>query len=189
MTDSERHLIHSISELEDRIAKGTKYDLIKASGILRQLLIDSPSLLDKVNERHKERFIFRTLKVGKLEPEPVVQDGILWKPIISVNLIYPQLEEQPIFETNKHKFLSYQVFHFEGHIFTVKDVIKVAANVLGGVHFDNPRTGKDKTLLIANNMLNYSDGTSACEYAIKGISNVVIKAVEPLTKRIKETAP
>lgn len=183
MTDIEKHFINSAEDLKIRAEKGSQYDLIKASGILRQFLIDSPSLIDRANERHKKKILFTTNRKENLESKAVIQDGVQWEPMITVRFIEPK-DKEFISELKRPQFLQYQVFHFEDHIFTIKDIIKIAANVLGGVHYDKPKTNEDRLLAIANSMINYQDKTSACAYSIREIANVTIKAIKPLLDKI-----
>jgi hypothetical protein len=181
----EEHLILSLEELQERINKGKQYDLIKASGILRQILIDSPALMDNANP-DKLKIFFKTRKATPFN-KPKLIDGQEYETLITVRLIDPpdSWEDEFVSTLKRQPFLAYPVFEFENHIFTIKDIIKIGANVLGGVHFDKPKTDRDRLLAIANNMISYADQTSSCASAIKEIGNITIKGLQPLVDKIK----
>lgn len=43
--------LHTLEDLEARLARSSDYDLLMAAALLRKLLLDSPSLVDRVNRR------------------------------------------------------------------------------------------------------------------------------------------
>jgi hypothetical protein len=87
-------------------------DLSKASGILRQLLIDSSSLVDLANQNHRLRIAYKTNKIKKAAPKEVIQDGVKWETVIAVNFIEYKGDGEYFALLAKSKFLSSQVFLF-----------------------------------------------------------------------------
>lgn len=115
-------------ELQVLINSDKKYDLIKSSRVLRQLLLDGDALLHIVNRelRAQPRFIVRSIaekNTDFFEPD-----------------IYPQNDDLDVLKLPLKSFLSLTVGRRGVASITVREIIKYTAIVLGGVHFkENPR--------------------------------------------------
>jgi hypothetical protein len=59
MTDHEKLLLNTLDDLKGRVDKGDNYNLIRAAGLIRQLLIDENPLIDLVNKNYKLKILFR----------------------------------------------------------------------------------------------------------------------------------
>lgn len=121
-----------LHELQVLIASGTEYDLIGSSRILRQLLLDGDALLHLVNRELRASPGFR---VASPSGVPLTSD---W---INTNLYWSD-ENMAYADLDLQQFLSYSVGVSAGRAITVREVIKYAAIVLGGVHFKVDKGGE-----------------------------------------------
>ena len=121
-----------LHELQKLIASQSEYDLIKSSKILRQLLMDGDALLHLVNRELRSSPIFR---VRTLTETPQ-----------SSNWVIPELycvsDDTPCVNLNLQQFLGYRMGMTNGSEITIRQVIKYAAIILGGVHFKVDKGGE-----------------------------------------------
>jgi hypothetical protein len=97
MTENEELFINIYNDLRDKLDKGDKYNLIKASGLIRQILFDaSPAspLLDLVNRDYKLKILFRTQKNRPKFGKTVEFGGQVWETVIGVTLINPKHNDE-----------------------------------------------------------------------------------------------
>lgn len=180
----EELFIKTISELELKSAQGSGYDLIRTSALLRQLLLDSPSLIVSVNRTYREKIRFKVQKRGDLFPRQgqLALHGINPHPNFTTE------------ELNLDSFLSLKVVYYHLSVFTVRDIIVFTANKLGGVHYDNRERKNEKErsldhLRINEIKVSYSDkkDSELVDFVIAQmtpISVAVIQALEPLKRRL-----
>jgi len=60
-TPDERFFLHPLDDMDERVQRKTPYDLIKAAGMLRLLLLDAQPLAVVVNRRHRLKLSFEVL--------------------------------------------------------------------------------------------------------------------------------
>ncbi len=59
--ETQDFFIRTISDIQDKILTGDRYELIRAAGLLRQLLLDEFPLIHKINRTFRQDIIFRVL--------------------------------------------------------------------------------------------------------------------------------
>lgn len=184
MTDTEEFLLHTVNDLKDKVNSNKNYDLLRATGLLRQLLVDSPSLIDLVNKNYGLKIKFRVNKQPPYKPmTPFESGGEIWEPILRVSLI--QSKDDGFQELSKDQFLSYNVFEIESHNFKIKDIIRLSSNKLGGVHLENSTADEVLILKEIDKMVKYDSGINNLGYAIGDISKSVIDGLQGLIERVK----
>lgn len=169
MTWEEYLFICSLDELKHRIESLNDYNAVKASALLRQLLLEGRTLLDMVNKEHRLKITFTTSRAN----EAIFK----LKPIFYYDGITPN-DRLPSDDLNLNQFLSKIAVIHGDETFTVKNLISACANKLGGVHVDIDET-KDKDLLILLNHFYIQRGSSIYK-SIGDISEVVLNALQPL---------
>lgn len=121
-----------LHELQVLIASGTEYDLIRSSRILRQLLLDGDALLHLVNRELRASPVFRVKSR---------YEGLPSSDWINTDLFWSE-EGAPHADLNLQQFLSHSVGVSMGRQITVREVVKYAAIILGGVHFKVGKGGE-----------------------------------------------
>ncbi len=119
-------------ELQVLIASATEYDLVRSSRVLRQLLLDGDALLQLVNRKLRASPVFRVrTHVEGLESADWMNTAISWSD-----------ENTPYADLSLQQFLSHRLGVANGEEITVRQIIKYAAIVLGGVHFKVDKGGE-----------------------------------------------
>lgn len=131
-----------LETLEDIRSKtnGSKYQLVKACGLLRLLFLDKTPLVHIINKEFKCKLIFHITDFGR---DYRINKGTV--------LLWERLKpEEFVLLTKKVKlsdFLSTICLHCLGESYTVKDIILVSSHILGGVHAGEAENVKDERLL------------------------------------------
>ncbi len=187
MKNKERLLINTLADLQSRLDEGDEYNLIRAAGLIRQLLLDRAPLMDVVNMNYKLIIKFKTQK-GKIDfQDKLVIDGVEVETVIGVSFIEAKHgDEQYTSYLTRDEFLKYKVIYFAGQDFTVFDIIKLCAHIYGGVHHDNIKKAKDLYLDWANKTVTYKNGVNCAVNSIKDIISITIDALQPLVDEIKK---
>ncbi|SHE84430.1 hypothetical protein [Flavisolibacter ginsengisoli] len=162
-----------IDELRKR-QNGTLYDIIRASGLLRQLFIDGDkSLIHRANKKEclKIKFLVRD-NSSELYKMPDKWWGRL----------YPINRKIPI-ELSLNKFLKWPICIYEEHTYTVYDLIDYFSHFLGGIHAGLPSDEKQNTFTLIHKA--YPHIKDMPSISLYGILEVSICALKPLEDAIK----
>lgn len=155
--EAEALFLETLAELERYAAAGDDYSMLRASALLRQLLIDQHPLVHLVNRKHKLplRFTVR----GRLYREVVLADNPDFYSAlggIHTSGPFPHQAEQ----LSLDKFLATQVVKVGKQLLSIGDLISISANVLGGVHKGEPKESKERALTDFRRHLTFPGGRS-----------------------------
>lgn len=136
--------IHKYNELKQLSKALDHYSMLKASAILRLFFVDKSNLVDQVNKTFSKKIYFTLVEsdffLFKKMPE--------LKPSYQYDSISPDgYRSDLIKNVNKDYFLAMPLLCYEGELYTVRQIIKFGANVLGGVHYD-PTSKQDPDYVI-----------------------------------------
>ena len=177
MTHQEHIFINTLDDIREKLNRGDRYSIIRASGLLRQLLIDDSPLVHQVNRNYGISISLETIDF-KLKP-PI-------KPFFHLqNIDASAFPDARKVTSNLSQFLEAECLLYNQHEYTVKDIIKACANIMGGVHSGVPKTIKEQSLLQIDNVMSFG-GLAPSLAALRGIVNVVLVALAPLESAIKE---
>lgn len=174
LNDPNALFIAKIVELDRLIAGGTWYDLISSTAILRLFLLDG--FLDKVNQkfRHKIRF---TVRASHLKP-PIAP--AVW----FFNLDSSLYKSANIESISLDQFLAKPTIYIGTEVISVRDVVHTAANVMGGVHFGEPRTSSNQEVVRNFDELVKTGPHGTVIGALTGIGRVTLRAIAPLVASV-----
>lgn len=175
-SDKEFLFLNTFLDLQEKVSNPGKYNLLKASGLLRQMLIDGTPVVHIINRELRFPISF-----------PVVIDN---KPIPVAGSTYQLTNISPIFnsedelkQVNLDQFLSTTVLQDESNSYSIKDIIKTCANVKGGIHLGKPESEKEFSLEdIDSEFSLFFIDTSLI--LISDIGWAYLKAVRPLIDEI-----
>jgi hypothetical protein len=79
------------------------------------------------------------------------------------------------------------VLNLQGHSVNVHQLLKLNANVKGGVHFESDPKESFEDFMInrANSTGNYAEDITAGAYAVHEIGKITLKALRRLEERVK----
>lgn len=185
MTDDEKLFQNTLQDLRERGSSMDPYTILKASGLLRSLLLDEHPLFDQVNRNYRVKIKF---DIGDpLIPDDLHPNTVMFSvgQVIDPEINYPGVGRKTV---TRDRFLCAEVMFFRDKRFTVRDVIALEANAMGGVHAGSPKDKKLKFLKEASMVFEFLDLRSTL-VLLKGIIRVVVRAIEPLSQEIdKRTA-
>lgn len=173
----------TLQELRQKLASGTKYDIIRAAAILRQLLLDGGrSLLHQANKEYRLPITYRVGHIG-FNPN-LTKEGLLfhWAQLIPDDKVY---------EVDETRFLAIPVLIYKSHEYTVYDVIYYTANKVGAVHIGTPKNEKEESFLSIQAgfkippPIQFEIDISGA--AIYSISKVCLEAYRELESKINES--
>ena len=172
-------------DLEGRVELGRgEYDALMSAWLIRKLIIDSPSLLTRVNATRREKLVFR---VTDIQPGSTV---IGWSPgeFLAPG---PDADVASTVELNLKQFLAHTTLIANGHKVSVKDLVKFMANTEGAVHVSpvNPKDAKLETLAGVRWGESRSDPRGqygGCIHELVAIGRIVIATTADLRQQIEQ---
>ncbi|HTP53107.1 MAG TPA: hypothetical protein VMK42_20635 [Anaeromyxobacteraceae bacterium] len=178
--EHERLFLEKLADLRERTKAVRAYEVLKAAGILRHFLLDASPLATQAGRRNRIKLAF----VVYAAPPPAVlpQFWALLEGIDPGNYLQPQ----PTESLDLDAFLAHPVMAVNGRLVTVREVIQHAAKFDGAVHTLAAREPKDQELEKWSKKL-LPAGMRSTTLALRGISKVVVRALEPLEAAIKGT--
>ena len=175
LTDLEKLFVESVKDLDQKISSTDHYQLLRASGIIRQLLMDSAPLIQQVNRNYRIKVTFEVLPMQNDLPVP---PDTHWCSITPDNG-----PVEPTIQCTLSQLLQMQCVVHNGKPYTVHDVITCCAHVLGGVHAGKPTSDADRNLVELERTIRFID-SSTIDHTLKGIAQVVTWGCLPLIKAI-----
>jgi hypothetical protein len=174
-TRAEYIFLATLMDINAKLSEGTRYDLIRAAGLLRQLLLDPTPLMHKVNRTYRRKIRFEVLDT---RVEPPGSPSLAWQnPDPS---LWPGARTITV---DLDGFLRIPILTTQGARATVRDLIRTCANVKGGVHLGKVNTPEEGTLIDWDRAIRLL-GEEPSLRAISGVCRVVLRALHPLTQDI-----
>lgn len=189
MTDYKQFFLDTLDDLRNKCESNSNYNYVKASALLRLLLIeDGIPLIHIVNREYKEKILFEVIKHTPSPRKHIGTDGLIYESFISVRFINPTASNDNIDLLNLDQFLKYIIFTYEGRDVTVLEILKLNAHVEGGVHLGNKiKKNYDELMIeLANSSVNYTGGITGGAYSVHEIGKITLKALAKLEDRIKK---
>jgi hypothetical protein len=160
----EQLFVETLIDVDQRLRNNpSEYDLLKVSGLLRPILLDKPPFLDTASAAVSLDAKFRVVKPAPLRipPELKRQMDAAWAKLhatrpevkrvdVAVGMRFDLLTGEPsepgdqVLEVSRQEFLNHDIgFTLNDFHYSVKSMLKVAANSLGGIHNDG-KPNRDK---------------------------------------------
>jgi hypothetical protein len=179
-TSVDKLFLSTLNDLKYKITSQDPNHILKATALLRLLIVDKSSLVDQVNRHRKLNIVYTINDKKYLAMEYAefwaVQDGF-------------DPEASPFqfpLAVNKDKLLKRASMVVHGKVFTVQDLIRYLSHVQGTVHVQDPQDAKEKMLKSIEGSL-LIGGLQPVARSICAISRVVLKGLEPLKQEILKT--
>lgn len=178
-SDAEYMFLATLVDIDQRLADGTRYSLIRAAGLLRQLLLDSTPLVHVVNRAYHKKIEFEVIDYRTPPPLPPQAH---WQ-----NLDSSRFPGANTITVNLKALLGAPCLELEGLIASVRDLIGACANAKGGVHLGRARTSKESALIDWDRAFTLI-GEQPSLLAIAGLCRVVLRGLDPLVREIVGSA-
>jgi hypothetical protein len=170
-----------INELRSRIAAADEYSLIKASALVRQLVLEERPLVSVANKSLGLKFSFRVAPFK--DDDFQINRNATWL----FRDIFPRgtSPAAPIWQTvNRDDFLRAKCLAYLPDRFSVREVVKFCAHVKGGVHHGEP---KDRLDVLMNEIDENSrvQGIGLAVKSIQGIGDALLDGIKPLVDALE----
>ena len=183
MTAQEKIFVNIMFDLNERYERRTEYDLLKASGLIRQLIVDHNSIVEQVNKNYKLKILFRVQERSKMPVERIKEDGTVWKVLYGMTFITAKENSLSIELLNKDAFFKYDLLTYHEEVFNVLDIIKICANKYGGIHYDENKNLKEQSLDTTHRGFSFNDSSSVIQ-SMHSIIGICLEALKPLVEKI-----
>lgn len=150
-----------------------EYEVLRAAGIIRQLLMDSHCLVDHVNRTLKQQVRFGVHAYDAAwTPSPDLPQPVLaWTHVAPVRLA-PRY-------VSREQLLAFKVLQLHGNTYSVKDIVRVCAHQMGGVHYGAANGPTERALLELNGSISIDQGPFLIS-TVAEVGRVVCEGLEPL---------
>jgi hypothetical protein len=167
-------------QIEIAMKSSREVELLDLSARLRQLLVDgSETLVHQANRDHRLKLRF-SVGLFRQEPDQYVvhqslEDGV-----------DPQTRAPgtPSKEVNFDGFLGHTVLYIRGKPHTVRDVIKHASDVAGGVHLSNNLEDRQRVIAAYSKSVMLG-GLPGAIRMLQAIARVTLRGLRPLIEAIE----
>lgn len=177
-SDAERSLLRFVLDLQARVGVKDRFNLLEASAILRRLLLDARPVVHLVNREHRLQLRFPVIPKRQVK---VTGEGPTFE---FLNLCPEFAEPSEVQLVALDTFLGTEVLRDRAQAFTVRDVIDVCANLKGGIHFGQPLSQTDQSLIkLDQGYLPFFVDASLA--ALPGIAWAVVSGASPLIYAIQ----
>ncbi len=168
-------LLSTLIDIDQKVIGGTRYDVIRAAALLRQLLLDRTPLVHVANRTYNAKIEFEVIDYR--DPPPL-SPQFHWH-----NLDSSYFPGAKTIILNLEGLLKAPCLELEGITATVHDLIRACANCKGGVHLGSARTSEENALIDWDRSITLI-GEEPSLLAIAGLCRVVLKGLQPLVRDI-----
>jgi hypothetical protein len=173
--------VRTLEDLHRSINSEDEYEVIRSSGIIRMLFLDSgDSLVDQVNRKHGLKLEFEIIDQPFIPEQPVPE---LFCAIDSIDPRRMPSGVHPVKKT-RGEFFGLAIGSLKGTKYSIRDTVKFVANVLGGVHAGSPNDkDKQKTLNEIGKIFIFSN-KSVLLQQLRSIGRIILETLKPLRYRV-----
>ena len=166
----------TLIDISQKLTTSSRYELVRMSALLRQLLCDEAPLIYVVNRKHGLKVAFEVaIKKKEIIPDAdIVQT--LWL------TLFPAAADE-VQQINLERFLKLDTITHRKVACNVADIIDVVAHVFGGVHYGQVRSEPGGALAVLGNEV-FLSNESMVLHLIFDIARVTLRAAMPLAQAI-----
>lgn len=179
MEHHEYLFVKTLDDIEARLNEVEPYEILMISGLIRKLFLNNFPLVDRVNQKYKEKISFEIAvpylldDIGEADLY-FVQDGI--DPDTSL----PFKKRHFI---DRNRFFQTIVCILNGKRYSIRNCVLFQANVMGAIHAGIPKVDKEKLLHGIDSNISIGGYPSSLRQ-LKAIVRVVVKALTGLKGKV-----
>jgi hypothetical protein len=176
--------LRTLSDLDSRSRSNDPYEVMGIAGLIRKLFLEKHCLVDSVNQDLHVKLKFVTCESGAPQPASFppgsnsfwsLQDGL-----------DPE-NSPPGFEVltlSRKEFFQQIVIVTADHAYSIKEVVRYVAHVVGGIHIGSPESDKEKALQKIDATFQLGGGPMAIRQLLP-VARVLIRGLSPLKEAIE----
>lgn len=183
----DEHFLRNMDDLRKVANSADDYELVKASALLRKLLIDGSRFVDVINRPRRLRLSFT---VVDLADHPLTQTTLSLNPTtyLHADALHPDdalASMQTRKVVNLQALLATSVGVYDRKKCTIANVITCCANVLGGVHFGEESTTDDPEVEVMRKLNIKIAGMRPIVLQLRSIIKIVLDGLVPLEQAVR----
>ena len=164
---------------------GQSAQLLDVAQILRQMLIDSPSIVDIVNRNHKLKIQFEVFESTDEQIARVRAISGMTPSFVYTGTVLPPFAPTKLLK--KDSFLAFNMLFLSGQHFTVSQIIRASANRLGGVHYSRSSSdNQEESILRKLDDLMSIGGAPATLSSLILLGQIVTKSLAELYSKVNQ---
>ena len=179
--NTEQLFVSTIQDLDEKLRSTDEYEKLMIAGLLRKLLLDDSPLVNQVNRQIGLRIRF-TINDCELSASEL---GLVLHSVAGILNPDPRLTNNPI-EVTIAKLLAFPIIMYRGNTFTIKDIVKNAANVQGAIHAGMAKEEKDNSLKELTDLVSVG-GLPFVFSLLHEIGVIVRVGLEPLVLAVRSS--
>lgn len=174
--------VKHLQEIRAAITSRDTYALLRAVGLVRKLLLDSPRLADQVNIKFppKAKLTFRVVDIWYRMDDSLNQSMTAGFLLDRLDPDDPENARFPAVVRPRDQFLKTKVGLVNGTVYTVRGVVDHFANKRDH-HYDDKDV--DPGMLVGKAWS--VGGVPVAVYQLAPILQIIVRALEPIEQRIK----
>ena len=175
----------TLEDLEQRTTPGaSEYDVLMSAGLMRKLVLDAgQSLVDQVNRTRRLKLTFWINQPDDAERMIRSLGAVTWGLTGGLD---PDTSpsQHTAAHVNRDQFLARTIIVNEGTNYSVADVIRTTANVIGGTHAGPWKDVRLTSLGELDSQLSVG-GVGGAVRALPAVARVLARGVDPLAMRVR----
>lgn len=174
-SEAEHLFLATIADVDQKIIERSRYSLIRAAGLLRQLLLDATPLVYEVNRNYRLKLQFKCMEYQSVPP---VSPSAHWRsPDPS------QFSNAKTITVDLSTFLKVPCLEVNGSTASIGDLVRACANAKGGVHLGKAKVTEEGVILDWDKVMLLL-GEEPSLLAIAGVCRVALIGLRPLVQAI-----
>lgn len=165
--------LETVMDIDAKVVERTRYGLIRAAGLLRQLLLDG--LIHEVNRPYRLKLTFEVIE---FDSTPRGQPVTHWQTLNPS--AFPGVK---VVTVGLAALLAIPVLRVGKSTASVRDVIKACANAKGGVHYGPPGNSQEDLVLAWDKRFQASTVEISLDF-LAGLCKVCLAGVQPIVNAI-----
>ena len=175
----ERHFVETLLDIDERLERGTSYEVTKVAGMLRLLLVDGTTLVSRANRVYRLPIRFR---VNASPPGPRTPSSAMdW------TVIEPPSRAKSV-SVDIRPFLVSPALWTPDRTYSVRDVIQMCSNSMGGVHVGSSTNAEERALFNVDGTLRIGEMRGSL-LQIQSVGRVVLLGLRELAFAIEAAHP
>jgi hypothetical protein len=173
--------LNTVRDLANRTRNPpSEYELLGSSLLLRKLFFDGQNLVEAVNKAQRVELLFDVIEPRVTMPSCINAENHLF---LAPGFDWPNLPQRT--KKDRKAFFGMYAGQSRGQIFTVGEMIKYYAHVVGGVHLGKPKTLADKSLVEIEQRLSTLFDKPLTMKFLQNSGRIVCDALKPLVDRLR----
>jgi hypothetical protein len=167
--------VHQMNDLEQLLRNQTTYNALRASAIVRRIILEDVAFLHEMSRWTGEKLSFK-INDHVISTSPTINSG--------TEFVYENIAEGRT-RVSIDRFLKQEICFILGKCATVRDLIIFLANKDGGVHFEDVKPDSTAEALQRLSLMAQIDGIGLAYRAMFDVAQAVHVSLLPIYQMLR----